>query len=57
MSFGEIWEIASSVVTIAAIIAAATPTPKDDEFIGKVYKWLIEIPAFNFGKAKEKGHG
>ena len=34
------------IVTIASIIAAVTPTPKDDEWIGKLYK-LVDALALN----------
>lgn len=43
--------IAPMVVTICSIIAAATPTPKDDAWIGKFYR-LIDIMALNIGNAK-----
>tara|TARA_B110000285_G_C14948684_1_gene525643 strand:+ start:277 stop:453 length:177 start_codon:yes stop_codon:yes gene_type:complete len=42
----------TAVVTISSIIAASTPTPKDDVWIGKLYK-LIDMLAMNIGKAKE----
>ena len=41
------------IVTVASLIAASTPTPKDDVWIGKIYK-LIDLLALNIGKAKEK---
>ena len=41
------------VVTIASLVAASTPTPKDDLWIGKLYKF-IDLLALNIGKAKEK---
>lgn len=28
---------------VAQIIVNLTPTPKDDEFVGKAYKWLERI--------------
>ena len=28
------------VVTVASLVAASTPTPKDDVWIGKLYKLL-----------------
>ena len=40
------------IVTVASLIAASTPTPKDDAWIGKLYKF-IDILAINIGKAKE----
>jgi len=42
----------TAIVTISAIIAASTPTPKDDVWIGKLYK-VIDLLAMNIGKAKE----
>ena len=41
------------VISGASLICALTPTPKDDQIIGKVYK-LIDWCAINVGKAKEK---
>ena len=35
----------------SSLIVAITDTPRDDNFVGKIYK-LIEIFALNFGKAK-----
>lgn len=43
------------IVTIASLIAASTPTPKDDEWMGKFYKF-IDMLALNIGKAKDKGN-
>ena len=37
----------------ASVVAAATPTPKDDMWIAKYYK-LIDLLAINIGKAKDK---
>lgn len=44
------------IVTIASLIAASTPTPKDDKWMGKLYK-LIDLLALNIGKAKDKANG
>lgn len=41
------------IVTAASLIAASTPTPKDDIWIGKLYK-IIDLLALNIGKAKMK---
>ena len=43
----------TAIVTCSSIIAAITPTPKDDKWIGKFYKF-IDMLALNIGKAKEK---
>jgi hypothetical protein len=45
--------ILTMIVTVASLIAASTPTPKDDVWIGKIYK-LVDLLALNIGKAKEK---
>ena len=37
----------------SSVIAAATPTPKDDSFWRKAYK-VIDFCAGNFGHAKEE---
>ena len=42
-----------AIISVSSIIAAVTPTPKDDIWIGKLYK-IIDLCAFNFGKAKQK---
>ena len=42
------------IVTVSSIIAAMTPTPKDDVWIAKLYK-LIDLFALNVGKAKQTG--
>ena len=39
------------IVTIASIIAAITPTPKDDIWIGKINR-LVDLLALNIGRAK-----
>ena len=40
------------IVTVSSLIAATTSTPKDDVWIGKIYKF-IDMLALNIGKAKE----
>lgn len=42
----------TTIVTVASIVAAATPTPKDDEWLAKLYKF-IDLLAINIGKAKQ----
>ena len=44
--------IAPMVVTVCSIIAAVTPTPKDDAWLAKLYRF-IDIMAINVGKAKQ----
>ena len=36
----------TAIVTISSLIAASTPTPKDDVWIGKLYK-VIDMLALN----------
>lgn len=45
------WLTAS--IAAASAFAAATPTPKKGTSLSKIYK-VIDIIAFNFGKAKDK---
>tara|TARA_R100001510_G_C7603876_1_gene169637 strand:- start:395 stop:559 length:165 start_codon:yes stop_codon:yes gene_type:complete len=45
--------IVTAIVTVSSIVAAITPTPKDDVWIGKLYK-LVDVLAINIGKAKDK---
>jgi len=42
----------TTIVTVASLIAACTPTPKVDEWIGKLYKF-VDLLALNIGKAKQ----
>ena len=42
----------TTIVTVASIIAASTPTPKDDEWIAKLYKF-VDLLAINIGEAKK----
>ena len=41
------------IISICSMIAAMTPTPLDDNLVGKAYK-VIDWFAINIGKAKEK---
>ena len=43
------------IVMAASLICALTPTPKDDQIVGKVYK-ILDWCALNVGKAKEVAH-
>ena len=44
--------IAPMVVTVCSIIAAVTPTPQDDAWMAKLYRF-IDIMAVNVGHAKK----
>jgi hypothetical protein len=56
MDFDQIINILTvylpQIITLASVITAVTPTPRDEELLGKFYK-IIEIFALNIGKAKE----
>lgn len=45
-------QAALALVGAASAVAAATPTPKDDTVIGKVYR-VIDFVALNIAHAKE----
>jgi hypothetical protein len=45
------WMIFSTVVTLASIIAAVTPTKRDDEIVAKV-RWVANLLAINLLHAK-----
>ena len=53
MDLEQILGMVGIIIGAASAIAAATPTPKDDVIIGKVYK-IIDLLALNVGKAKDK---
>ena len=50
----EVLTVLTGIVTAASTIAALTPTPADDTFVGKVYK-VIDFLALNVLKAKDTG--
>lgn len=48
----DVAAIAPMVISVCSVIAALTPTPKDDIWLGKLYRF-IDIMALNVGKAKQ----
>lgn len=48
----DIAAIAPMVISICSIIAAVTPTPQDDAWMAKLYRF-IDIMAINIGHAKK----
>ena len=50
----EIWTLVTTVVTLASAVTAATPTPKDDAFMGKYVYPIIEYMSLTIGKAKQQ---
>ena len=49
----DLFNIITAAVTLASAVAAMTPTPTDDIWVAKAYKFL-DVIALNIGKAKEK---
>ena len=47
----QLFGIATTIIAAASAIAALTPTPKDDTFVGKAYK-VINWLALNIFNAK-----
>ena len=52
-TFANLIAVVMAIISGASIIAAVTKTPKDDVWIGKLYK-IVDICALNIGKAKMK---
>ena len=52
-TFAYMMAIIMAIISVSSIIAAITPTPKDDVWIGKLYK-LVDMMALNVWKAKQK---
>lgn len=48
----ELIGIATAIVTAASAIAALTPTPADDTWVGKAYR-IVDWLALNIGRAKD----
>ena len=48
----ELIGIATAIVTAASAIAALTPTPQDDTWVGKAYR-VVDWLALNIGRAKD----
>ncbi len=53
MDIQELISYLTAAITIASVVTAVTPTPKDDKVLGKVYK-VIEALGLVVGKAKQK---
>ena len=53
MDFSKYVEAALAIHAAASVICALSPTPKDDAFLGKLYK-VIETIALVVGKAKQR---
>lgn len=52
-NWSGVFEMIFAVIAAASAITAVTPTPKDDRFVGKIYK-VLEALALNVGYAKDK---
>lgn len=42
----------TTLIAAASAIAAVTPTPRDDNLVGKLYR-LVDFLALNVGRAKD----
>lgn len=57
------WGLASQIIAAAAIIAAATKNPRDDEYVSTARKWfkrarsVVDVLGFNFGGARNDPDG
>jgi hypothetical protein len=40
-----IWAVVASIVTVASLIAALTPSPKDDGIVNTTSSWLTKVRA------------
>jgi hypothetical protein len=55
-----IWGVVASIVTVASLIAALTPSPKDDAAVNTTSSWLtkiraiVNVLALNVKNAKNK---
>lgn len=49
----SVWGIASSLMSVACMVTALTPTPKDDAVLSIVRK-LADVLALNVGHAANK---
>ena len=54
MDLMEVWTLVTTIVTIASAVTAATPTPKDDAFMGKWVYPITEYMSLTIGKAKQQ---
>jgi hypothetical protein len=52
---GEYLPVIFAVVTVASTIASFTKTPAKGTWLGLIYKVVIDLPALNVFKAKDKG--
>ena len=48
-------ELIAALHVLAVIIVNLTPTPKDNEVLGKTYKWIEILAGLLTKKAKEEG--
>lgn len=53
MDLSKYLEVALAIHAAASVITALTPTPRDDNFLRKVYK-VIEMLALVVGKTKQR---
>ncbi len=49
----SVFDAAFTIIAVASAVAALTPTPTDDNLIGRLYK-IVDFLALNVGYAKER---
>jgi len=52
-NFTKYIEVALAIHAAASAICALTPTRKDDDILGKIYK-VLEFLALNIGRTKDR---
>lgn len=45
--------IVTAVIALASAVAAITPTPDEGTVWHTIYKFIVDLPALNIGKAKD----
>ena len=53
LSLEQVLLCVTSVISVAATLAALTPSPKDDGLVAKLRK-MVDFLALNFGNAKNE---
>lgn len=53
MDWGQVWMWATTLVTAAAVVAAATPSPRDDSIVALIRK-VVDVLALNVGHARNR---
>lgn len=52
--FDDLLSVIGALVVIASFIVELTPTPKDDEWLGKIQKWIEKFSVVARKQLEEK---